>query len=125
MIDTVLLIAADALAVLGLVILSLAVLGIFRMPDVYTEVQATAKGAALGIAALALASMFSGDGAVIARALLIVAFLVVTAPLAAHALVRAAYLSDEPMYGSEEEDAGEGSAPGPGSRSHPLHDEEA
>ncbi len=103
MIDTVLTIAADAFAVLGLVLLSVAVLGIYRMPDVYTEVQATAKGAALGIVALVVASMFTGDGAVIARAILIAAFLLVTAPLAAHALLRAAYRSDEPMYDGDGE----------------------
>lgn len=103
--DAVLSAAAGVLVVLGLVILTLAVAGIYRMPDVYTEVQATAKAAALGILALVLAALLTGDGPIIARAVLIAAFLLVTAPLAAHALVRAAYLSDEPMYRGDEEDA--------------------
>lgn len=102
--DAVLSVAAGILVILGLIVLTLAVVGIYRMPDVYTEVQATAKGAALGVVALALAALLTGDGAVIARAVLIAAFLVITAPLAAHALVRAAYLSDEPMYDGAEED---------------------
>lgn len=103
--DTVLSVAAGVLVVLGLVILTLSVAGIYRMPDVYTEVQATAKGAALGVVTLVLAALLTGDGPIIARAVLIAAFLLVTAPLAAHALARAAYLSDEPMYRGEEEDA--------------------
>lgn len=103
--DAVLSIAAGVLLVLGLVVLTLAVVGIYRMPDVYTEIQATAKGAALGLVALVLAALLTGDGPIIARAVLIAAFLVVTAPLAAHALARAAYLSHEPMYQGEEEDA--------------------
>ncbi|MEJ7782003.1 MAG: monovalent cation/H(+) antiporter subunit G [Solirubrobacteraceae bacterium] len=98
-------VAAGILVVLGLLVLTLAVAGIYRMPDVYNEIQATAKGAALGIVALALAAMLTGDGPIIARAVLIAVFLLITAPLAAHALVRAAYLSDEPMYRGEGEDA--------------------
>ncbi len=95
--------AAGALVVFGLLVLTIAVVGIYRMPDVYTEIQATAKGAPLGIVALALAALLAGDGPVIARAILIAAFLLITAPLAAHALARAAYLSDEPMYRGEDE----------------------
>ena len=101
--EAVLSVAAGVLVVLGLILLTLAVVGIYRMPDVYTEIQATAKGAALGIVALVGAALLTGDGPVIGRALLIAVFLVITAPLAAHALVRAAYLSDEPMYTGEEE----------------------
>ncbi|MCP9489288.1 MAG: monovalent cation/H(+) antiporter subunit G [Solirubrobacteraceae bacterium MAG38_C4-C5] len=102
--DAVLSVAAGVLVVFGLLLLTISVLGIYRMPDVYTEVQATAKGAALGIVALVLAALLTGDGPVIARAVLIAAFLLITAPLAAHALVRAAYLSDEPMYRGDDED---------------------
>ncbi|HEV2819345.1 MAG TPA: monovalent cation/H(+) antiporter subunit G [Solirubrobacteraceae bacterium] len=105
--DAVLSVAAGILVVLGLVGLTLAVVGIYRMPDVYTEIQATAKGASLGVVALALAALLTGEGAVITRAVLIAAFLLITAPLAAHALVRAAYLSDEPMYRGADEDMAE------------------
>jgi len=103
--DAVLSVAAGVLVVLGLIVLTLAVMGIYRMPDVYTEIQATAKGAALGVVALVLAALLTGDGPIIARAILIAAFLLITAPLAAHALVRAAYLSDEPMYRGKDEQA--------------------
>jgi multicomponent Na+:H+ antiporter subunit G len=105
-------VAAGILVVLGLLVLTLAVAGIYRMPDVYNEIQATAKGAALGIVALALAAMLTGDGPIIARAVLIAVFLLITAPLAAHALVRAAYLSDEPMYRGEEEEEGDAGSSG-------------
>lgn len=103
--DAVLSVAAVILVVLGLLVLTIAVLGIYRMPDVYMEIQATAKGAALGIVALALAALLLGDGPTIARAILIVVFLLITAPLSSHALVRAAYRNDEPMYRGDEEDA--------------------
>jgi len=113
--EAVLSVAAGALVVFGLLVLTIAVVGIYRMPDVYTEIQATAKGAALGIVALVLAALLAGDGPVIARAILIAAFLLITAPLAAHALARAAYLSEEPMYRGEDEEASpSGSRTGPG-----------
>lgn len=102
--DAVLSVAAGALVIVGLGLLTLAVVGIYRMPDVYTEIQATAKGAALGIVALVLAALLTGGGPVIARAVLIAVFLVITAPLAAHALARAAHLTDEPVYRGEEDD---------------------
>lgn len=102
--EAVLSVAAGVLLVLGLVVLTLAVVGIYRMPDVYNQVQATSKGAALGIVALVLAALLTGGGPVMARAVLIATFLLITAPLAAHALVRAAYLSDEAMYRGEEHD---------------------
>ncbi len=102
--DAVLSVAAVVLLVFGLLVLTLAVVGIYRMPDVYNEIQATSKGAALGIVALVLSALLTGDGPTIGRAVLIAVFLVVTAPLVAHALVRAAYLSDEVMYRGEEQD---------------------
>lgn len=103
--EAVLSVASGVLLVFGLIVLTLAIVGIYRMPDVYNQVQATSKGAPLGIVALVLAALLTGGGPAMARAVLIATFLLVTAPLAAHALVRAAYLSDEAMYRGEEHDA--------------------
>lgn len=90
-------IIADTLAVLGLAILTIAVYGVLRMPDVYTQLHAASKAGFLGVAALLLSAAVQGDGAIIARAVLIVALLSVTTPVAAHAVGRAAHRRDEPM----------------------------
>ena len=76
---------------------TLGVVGLFRMPDVYTQLHAASKAVVLGIVAFLVASFAAGDGAVAARAALIGAFLLLTTPVAAHAIARAAHARGEPM----------------------------
>ena len=50
-------VAADALVLLGLVVTTLGVVGMYRMPDVYTELHAASKAVVLGIVAFLGASL--------------------------------------------------------------------
>jgi multicomponent Na+:H+ antiporter subunit G len=86
---------ADVLIVLGLLVMTVGVLGLFRMPDVYLQLHAASKAVVLGVVAIALAVTATGDGAIIARALLISAALVFTSPAATHAIARAAFHEEE------------------------------
>ncbi len=88
---------ADVLILLGLAILTVGVYGIVRLPDVYTQMHAASKAGFLGIAALLAAAAVQGDAAIIARAVVIVALLAITTPVAAHAIARAAHRREEPM----------------------------
>ena len=90
-------IVADALTILGLAILTIGVYGVVRLPDVYTQLHAASKVGFLGVAALLVSAAVHGDGAIIARAVLIIALLSVTTPVAAHAVGRAAHRRREPM----------------------------
>ena len=90
-------VVSDLLVVLGLAILTVGVYGFVRMPDVYTQLHAASKAGFLGIAALLAAAAVHGDGAIIARSLLIVALLALTTPVGAHAIGRAARRRGEPM----------------------------
>jgi multicomponent Na+:H+ antiporter subunit G len=90
-------VAADVLILAGLAILTLAVYGVLSMPDVYTQNHAASKAAFLGIALLLASAALRGDGAMVARAVLIAALLAVTTPVAAHAIARAARRRGEPM----------------------------
>lgn len=90
-------ILADALTLLGLAILTIGVYGVVRLPDVYTQLHAASKAGFLGVAALLAAAAVEGDGAIAARAVLIVALLAVTTPVAAHAVARAAHRREEPL----------------------------
>lgn len=87
----------DALLALGLVLLTVGVYGFIRMPDVYTQLHAASKAGFLGVAALLASSVIGGNAAIAARAVLIVALLTVTTPVAAHAVARAARRKGEPM----------------------------
>jgi multicomponent Na+:H+ antiporter subunit G len=90
---------AGVLLLLGAVFMTLAAAGLVRLPDVYTRMSASSKAATLG-ATLALlgAAVHFGSAAVAGRAVVIVAFLFLTAPVAAHAIGRAGYRRKSPLW---------------------------
>jgi multicomponent Na+:H+ antiporter subunit G len=76
----------------GSAFMFLASLGLARMPDLFTRLQSTTKAATLGMICMLLAVAVSfADVGVYIRCLLIIAFVFLTAPVAAHAIARAAY----------------------------------
>jgi multicomponent Na+:H+ antiporter subunit G len=83
---------ADALVLFGLAVMSLAVLGLLRFSDLYLRLHAAGKAVVLGTVPILLATIGSGDPAMIGRAGLVAAFLLLTAPVSAHAIGRAAYV---------------------------------
>jgi multicomponent Na+:H+ antiporter subunit G len=86
-------------AVLGAGFMALAGLGILRMPDLFTRMHASTKGASLGVALLLLAAAaWFGDLSVTTKALLTTTFVFLTAPVAAHLLGRAAYAKKIPLW---------------------------
>ena len=87
------------LAVVGGMFLLLAGIGIVRMPDVFSRMQAATKAATLGAGCmlLAVAVRFADFGVTI-RAVLVAAFIFLTAPVAAHMIGRAAYFIGVPLW---------------------------
>ena len=88
---------ADALVVLGVLVMTMGVYGAIRMPDTYTKLHSMSKAVFLGVISFCASSVVTGDPAIIGRALLISAFLVITTPVAAVTIARAAYLRGERM----------------------------
>lgn len=90
---------ASVLILIGSLFSSLGAVGVLRMPDVYMRIQAATKSATLGVSCLVLAAavLFDSFGAS-ARAILVVAFLMLTAPIAAHIIGRAAYAVGTPLW---------------------------
>ncbi|CAG0978153.1 Na(+)/H(+) antiporter subunit G [Gammaproteobacteria bacterium] len=90
---------ASALVLVGVATALLAALGLVRMPDVLTRMSATSKASTLAkmCVFLALALAFDDLG-VAARSLAAVAFVFLTAPLAAHAIGRAAFALGVPLF---------------------------
>ncbi|MEM9488453.1 MAG: monovalent cation/H(+) antiporter subunit G [Myxococcota bacterium] len=90
------------IAVLGAGFVLLAAIGVVRMPDMYSRLQAASKAASLGAILLAIAaSLHLGGLDVTLRAALICGFLFLTAPIAAHVIARAGYRSDIRMADHE------------------------
>jgi multicomponent Na+:H+ antiporter subunit G len=78
----------------GVAFCALAAVGIIRMPDVYTRMQASSKAGTLGCALiLAGVAVAFDEPAVTARIILIIVFVLLTGPVAAHVVSRGAYRS--------------------------------
>ncbi|RTR03814.1 monovalent cation/H(+) antiporter subunit G [Halomonas nitroreducens] len=76
----------------GTTFMLVAALGVVRLPDLLTRMHATTKAATLGVSLIMLAVALHFDEAgVVARALGVVLFLMMTAPVAAHVIGRAGY----------------------------------
>ena len=86
-----------AIVFVGLAVMTLGVVGVFRFPDVYTQLHASSKAAFFGVAALLVAATLGGDGTIIARVVLIIVLLGLTTPVAAHAIGQAAFQRREAM----------------------------
>ena len=92
-------VTATAFAIVGSVFAVLAAVGIVRMPDLFTRIQTATKASTLGVACVMVAAAVQfGDLGTIARAVLVIAFLFFTAPVAAHAIGRAAYFHGVPLW---------------------------
>jgi len=98
-----------ALMLLGAAAVLVAGVGIVRMPDLFTRMQATSKAATLGaiLVLLATALAFAELGIVV-RSAVVVIFLALTAPIGAHMLARAGYLAGARMCDPDAVDELEG-----------------
>ncbi len=84
---------------IGAIFVFLASLGIVRMPDFYLRVSVATKGGSLGVGLILIASaLYFGEFGITTRALAIIFFLLITAPVGAHLLGRVAYLSKVPLW---------------------------
>ncbi|PIC88759.1 Na+/H+ antiporter subunit G [Sporosarcina sp. P21c] len=91
---------ADIIIVLlvtaGIVFTIVTVIGILRLPDVYTRAHAASKSATLGVMSLLLGIFLHfwwNEGHFSIQLLLGIAFLFITSPIGGHLMTRAAYMS--------------------------------
>lgn len=87
------------LLVLGATFALLASIGVLRMPDVFTRMQASTKASTLGLGCL-LASLVLRNPELwfLIRAASIGAFMLLTSAVAAHVIARAAALGGAPLW---------------------------
>jgi multicomponent Na+:H+ antiporter subunit G len=85
--------------IVGSLFALLAAIGVLRMPDVFTRMQASTKASTLGLACLLLgAALQLGDLASFVRAASIGAFVLLTTPVAGLVIARASYFSEVPLW---------------------------
>ena len=76
-----------------------AALGVLRLPDVLIRMHASTKAGTLGCGLILLAvAVYFGDTGIVARTVAAIVFLMLTAPVAAHMIGRAAYRTGVPLW---------------------------
>lgn len=92
-------ILSSSLFLIGVAFMLIAAIGVVRMPDIFMRLHCSTKSATLGVGCVMLgAALHFGEFAIWARAIAVVAFIFVTAPVAGHILGRAAYLARAPLW---------------------------
>jgi len=90
---------AAGLVLVGATLALLAGVGVVRMPDVFTRMQASTKASTLGLGCLLAAlAIRHPDVSVVMRALSISAFMMLTTAVSAHVIARAAALTGAPLW---------------------------
>jgi multicomponent Na+:H+ antiporter subunit G len=90
---------SGGLVVAGATLALLAGVGVFRMPDVFTRMQASTKASTLGLGCLLAAlAIRHPDVSMVMRAVSISAFMMITAAVSAHVIARAAALTGAPLW---------------------------
>mgnify|MGYP002508182152 FL=1 len=82
--------------VVGLIFTVVTVIGVLRLPDVYTRAHAASKSATLGVLSILVGTFLHfwfNEGYFSVRILLGILFLFITAPIGGHLMSRAAYFS--------------------------------
>lgn len=86
------LLAVSGIILAGSLFSLVAAIGLNRLPDVFTRMHAASKAGTVGSGLLLLAAgLHAGDIAILFRALAGFLFFIITAPISAHLLARAAH----------------------------------
>lgn len=92
LVNSLFLLAVGAIVVAGSLFSLVAAIGLNRLPDVFTRMHAASKAGTVGSGLLLLAAgLHAGELSILFRALAGFLFFILTAPISAHLLARAAH----------------------------------
>ncbi|TVR79599.1 MAG: monovalent cation/H(+) antiporter subunit G [Saprospirales bacterium] len=92
-------IASATIIIIGVLFVLTSALGIVRLPDFYIRVSAITKAATLGVACIMVGvAIYFNEVDVALKAGAIFIFLLITSPIAAHIIGRAAYEDGVPLW---------------------------
>jgi multicomponent Na+:H+ antiporter subunit G len=99
---------ASAVVLAGAGFMLVAALGLVRLPDLYTRMQAGTKASTVGVVALmGGVAVAAWELPVTIRVVLVGAFFLLTSPVAAHAIARSAHTRGVPLAPGTRVDRGE------------------
>ncbi|MGW5053763.1 cation:proton antiporter [Actinokineospora sp. NPDC004072] len=91
MISVVLDVVGGALLLLGLVLLTVSLVGVLRLPDTYHQLHAQGLATGPGVVAVLASSVATEDPAIITFAGLAIVFVALTSPVSSHVIARTAH----------------------------------
>lgn len=103
--------AAMLLMVVGVAFITVAALGVARLPDVFQRMHAATKAGGIGTSLVVAGVLVAGGVARPVTGALTILFMLLTLSVASQLLARAAYVSGAPMEGLERGDPLEGVLP--------------
>ena len=84
----------------GAIFIMIASLGILRLPDFYIRMSAITKAGTMGVGLIAIGiAIYFNNLTISTKAFVIITFMLLTAPVAAHIIARAAYKQGIPFWG--------------------------
>lgn len=84
---------------MGGILSIIAAVGVIRLPDLFTRMHAATKVGTVGVSSITIGLMIHfGNITVTSRGLLVISFFLLTAPVAAHMIGRAAYQSGVSLW---------------------------
>jgi multicomponent Na+:H+ antiporter subunit G len=98
-------IVVSVLIVCASIFMLLAAIGLLTFPDLPTRMHATTKSTVLAICLIMVAvAIYFSQTEITARVIIIILFILITAPVAAHAIGRAAYFAGVPLWSGMKKD---------------------
>ena len=92
-------ILSQVMMLIGAIFILIASIGVVRLPDLFMRMHSNSKSATLGVLFIMLGLALHFDTlAIYIRALAVVLFFMITAPVAAQIIGRAAYFSGVPLW---------------------------
>lgn len=83
----------------GTILMLISALGVVRMPDLYLRMSSSTKASTIGVGTVLLATaVYFNNLGIASRAIAVIFFLLLTAPIAAHMMGRAAYFTGVPLW---------------------------
>jgi len=83
---------AGILIIIGALFTLVAAIGLLRLPDLYTRMHAASKAGTVGSGLMLVAlAVYTDDLSITTRAIAAIVFFLLTAPISAHLLAKAAY----------------------------------
>lgn len=99
MIDIIQTYLAGILIIVGAAFALIASIGLLRLPEFYTRMHAASKAGTLGSGVMLIAlAVYTDETTIAMRALAGFVFLLLTAPISAHLLAKAAYGAGYPLW---------------------------